>query len=189
MADLLFLNMWLRNHTTQNMLRRFETLLRQFPHSRLSQGVAHLRIGAIEPAEPPLLEQPLGEPLDVEEVLRHCREFVSDDCSYTLETHWDLWQYDGQEWRLGPERCLLHLYAPGFASEQGEHIHLDFGLDALFLPQEGQGGLTAVQSNVRSLLRLVHELEEALPVQQRLLETETGENFAERLREALQELA
>jgi hypothetical protein len=41
---------------------------------------------------------------------------------------------------------------------------------------------------VQSLLRLVHDLEEKLSVERRLLWSESGENFAEKLRESLQSL-
>jgi len=35
------------------------------------------------------------------------------------------------------------------------------------------------------LLRLVHELESSLPISKRRLETESGENFADRLQQVL----
>jgi hypothetical protein len=41
------------------------------------------------------------------------------------------------------------------------------------------------ESNIKSMLRLVHELDSALPVARRKLETESGENFAERLQQVL----
>ena len=44
------------------------------------------------------------------------------------------------------------------------------------------------QSNLKSLLRLVHDTDEALTVESRQLSTESGENFAERLQTALEEI-
>ena len=41
------------------------------------------------------------------------------------------------------------------------------------------------ESNIKSMLRLVHELDSALPVAKRKLETESGENFADRLQQVL----
>jgi hypothetical protein len=45
-----------------------------------------------------------------------------------------------------------------------------------------------VQSNIKSLLRLVHELDDILPVEKRLLSTESAVNFAERLQQVLSQL-
>jgi hypothetical protein len=42
-----------------------------------------------------------------------------------------------------------------------------------------------IQSNIKSLLKLVHDLDDALPVETRLLWSESGENFAEKLHQAL----
>jgi hypothetical protein len=41
------------------------------------------------------------------------------------------------------------------------------------------------QSNIKSLLKLVHDLDDVLSVSKRRLWTESGENFAEKLQEAL----
>jgi hypothetical protein len=48
------------------------------------------------------------------------------------------------------------------------------------------GGAKLIESNIRSVLRLVHDIENALPVEKRLLETESGGNFADRLQQVLQ---
>jgi hypothetical protein len=67
-----------------------------------------------------------------------------------------------------------------------EDLRVDFGVDAHFLPAEQiAGGKNLIASNIRSLLRLVHELDSTLPVRKRRLETESGENFADRLQHAL----
>jgi hypothetical protein len=42
-----------------------------------------------------------------------------------------------------------------------------------------------VQSNIKSLLKLVHDLDDALPVETRRLWSESGENFSEKLHQAL----
>jgi hypothetical protein len=43
------------------------------------------------------------------------------------------------------------------------------------------------ESNIKSLLKLAHDLDNALTSSRRRLWTETGENFAERLQRALEE--
>jgi len=82
----------------------------------------------------------------------------------------------GAEFDNGTERT---------ANEQ-EDLRIDFGVDSHYLPRPdltGSGRMT--ESNIRSMLRLVHELDSTLPVAKRKLETESGENFADRLQQVL----
>ena len=68
-----------------------------------------------------------------------------------------------------------------------DHLRIDFGLDSKFLPSEEiEGSLRIQQSNLRSLLHLVSEIDKALPVERRLLWSESGANFAEIVEEALE---
>jgi hypothetical protein len=54
-------------------------------------------------------------------------------------------------------------------------------MDANFLPQpELPNHLRMAQSNIRSLLKLTHDLDDALGGERRLW-SESGENFAEKL--------
>src|SRR6266849_6811684 len=72
------------------------------------------------------------------------------------------------------------------SSAKQEDLSLEFGLDAHFLPQpELPGSLRMIQSNIQSLLKLVHDLDDALPVETRQLWSESGENFSEKLHQAL----
>jgi hypothetical protein len=184
MADQLYLSYWLSGFTEQNMLRHFETLLRKFPFSRLHPR-ALLRVQAVDPSEPPLLEQLLAVPVDPERVLALAREFHHADCAYVLETAWDLWRFEG-EWKLRPAPLTLSCFGPAFPSEMGEQLLIEFGLDTQFLPQaELSSNLAPVRHNIRALLHLVEDLDASLPVAKRLLWSESGENFAERLEEAL----
>ena len=67
-----------------------------------------------------------------------------------------------------------------------EDLRIEFGVDSHYLPRPelaGSGRMT--ESNIKSMLRLVHELDLELPVAKRTLETESGENFAERLQQVL----
>ncbi len=82
----------------------------------------------------------------------------------------------------------LFCFGPEFESDAGEHLQIDFGIDTWFLPQaEAPGSARLAQSNIRSLLSLVHELDDVLAIERRRLETESGENFAERLQAALEQ--
>jgi hypothetical protein len=42
-----------------------------------------------------------------------------------------------------------------------------------------------IQSNIQSLLKLVHDLDDALPVETRRLWSESGDNFSDKLHQAL----
>ncbi len=191
MTDQLFLSIWLDRNAKPNRLRHFETLLRVFPFSQREQPQSTFSVLAVDSTEPPLLERPFNGPLDVSEILAIVSEFKGDDVAYRYESWWDLWQFDS-DWALRPSRVLLSCFGPEFdngtdrrAIEQ-EDLRLDFGLDSNYLPQlEIPGGAKLTESNIKSLLRLVHEIDSAMPVEIRRLETESGENFADRLQQSL----
>lgn len=183
MADQLYLSYWLRGFTTHNMARHFEKMLRVFPYSRLARHPATVRVLAMDYALPPVFEQPLPNPIDVEAVLTTCREFQHADSAFRVETAWDLWQFD-TDWEVKPARTALCCFGPEF--EEDEHLRIEFGIDTYFLPQPGaRDQARMVQSNVRSLLKLVHDLDDALAAERRKLWTDSGENFAEVMEEAL----
>jgi hypothetical protein len=187
MPDRLYLSLWVRGFEESTMLRHFEQMLGTFPFSRLRPGVATLKIYAIEEVEPPLLEQGYTAGTDFETALAAAGEFPHADCAYILEAWWELWQFGG-EWRLAPSRVSLCCFGPGFDNEVGDHLRIEFQSDADFLPQaEAPHSAPRAQSNLKGLLRLVRELEGALPVEKRRLWSETGENFAARLEGAVEE--
>jgi hypothetical protein len=113
------------------------------------------------------------------------RDFLHPDCACEIDTFWDLWQYDG-DWKLRPAPLTLACCGPEFETEHGDHLRIEFGLDALFLPIPGvEGSLRMGQSNLRSLLHLVSDLEEVLDIESRQVWSESGANFADVLRSAL----
>jgi len=191
-TDQLSLSIWLERGSRTNRLKHFETLLRLFPFSqRDEQGQSTLSIHAISVTEPPLLESPMNGPIDVDEVLTALVGYGGDDIAYSLESWWDLWQYEG-DWKLGPARVQIACFGPHFDNGtertlgEQEDLRIDFGIDGHYLPRPdltGSGRMT--ESNIKSMLRLVHELDSALPVAKRKLETESGENFADRLQQVL----
>lgn len=189
MADQLFLSYRLRGFTENNMLRHYEKMLRQFPFSRLNAGGAVLRVNAVSWEEPPLIEFPLPDPLDIDQALASAKEFAGSDCAVQLEAKWDLWQY-GKDWELTPTRVILSCFGPRFESEDTDHLRIDFGLDASFLPQpEFPNNAFMAQSNIRSLLHLAAELDRNLNVENKRLWSDSGENFAERLQWAIEATA
>jgi hypothetical protein len=190
-TDQLSLSIWLEPGKSDARLQCFETMLRLFPFSQRAQPQTTLSVHAIDTAEPPLLERPMNGPFDVDEVVAVLNDYEAPDIAYRLESWWDLWQYEG-DWALRPARVVLWCFGPDFDNGTGEEIlsqetlRIDFGVDAHYLPQpEIAGSARLVESNIKSLLRLVHEVENSLPVRKRTLSTESGENFADRLQRVL----
>jgi hypothetical protein len=190
-TDQLSLAIWLEPGKSDALRRHFETMLRLFPFSQREQPLTTLSIHAINTIEPPLLERPLNGPFEAEDVLAILNEYDAEDIAYRLESWWDLWQYES-DWALKPVRVVLSCFGREFDNGTGEAIReqeglrIDFGVDAHYLPQpEVPGSARLVESNIKSLLRLVHEVENSMPVRKRVLSTESGENFADRLQRLL----
>ena len=141
------------------------------------------------------MERAFLDPIEPKEVIAEANEFLHDDAAYIFETWWGLWVYD-KDWTLRPARVAIHCFGPRFSDsplgdedQQAEHLRIDFGLDSWFLPQaELPNAAWYARSNLKGLLKYVHSLDEALPVERRSLWSESGGNFAERLREAAKEL-
>lgn len=188
MADRLYLSYWIHGFNAMTMLRHYQKALATFPYSKLRRSDSALRIYVLEFTEPPLLEVPVAYPVDPATVVEAAREFQNVDGCYEFECAWDLWTFD-EEWKVAPARVAISCFGPEFANDTGEQIRIDFGLDTQFLPGEaGSEGLRMVQSNVRSLLRLVHDLDDRLEPDRRQLWSESGANFAELLESSLRSI-
>ena len=187
MADQLYLSYWITGFGEQNMLRYFEKTLRLFPFSRLNQNASTLRITPISLTEPALFEQAFAPGFTVDEIMTAAREFRHADCVYQLDTCWDLWQRE-DDWKLEASRVSLFCFGPEFERDLGENVRIDFGVDANFLPRtDVSSALTTAQSNIRSLLKFVHDLDDALGAARRQLWTESGESFSDRLQNIVAE--
>lgn len=186
MADQLYLSYWLRDFTPLSMLHQYSKVLGAFPYSKLEQSQSSLRIWAVSFREPALIEETFLMPDEGEAVVEACTAFQNADCCYELSTAWDLWHREN-EWKLGPAGVELICYGPEFEGEHGENLRISFGLEQQFLPlAESPGSMPMVQANIKSLLRLVSDLDKLLPVEKRLLWPESGGNFAERVQDLLE---
>jgi hypothetical protein len=170
------------------MLRHYGKLLETFPDSKLAQRPSVLRVYAVEFAEPSLVERPFEPGTDVDDIVAAARDFAQADCCCELETAWDLWQHE-TEWNLQPVPVRIYCLGPAFeGNETGDHLRIDFGLDSNFLPMpEVDGSLRMQQSNLRSLLHLVGDIEGALSLERRQLWSESGANFADLLKQAVRQ--
>ena len=191
-TDQLSLSIWLERHAQANRLRHFRSLLGLFPFSqRERQPQSAVRIQAVDLTEPPLLERAMNGPIDISEVQGILEDYKGDDVALEVESWWDLWQFDG-DWELKPARVSLSCFGSEFdngterPSMAQEDMRVDFGVDSHYLPDlEILGSAKMAESNIKSLLRFVHQVDTTLPVKERKLETETGENFADRLQQVL----
>jgi hypothetical protein len=185
-SDRLYLSCWLANGEQSKILSQFEELLTLFPFSKLSKHGQVVRVYAIEQAEPPLIEREFPNGAAAGAIIDSAREFLQPDCSIQLEGFWDLWQFDG-EWKLAPAAVTLCAFGPDFDNDLGDQLRIEFGLDSRFLPQpQIPQSVNMVQSNIRSLLHLVSDVERELDLERRQLWSESGVNFAEVLAQSLQ---
>lgn len=185
MADQLYLSYWIDGFTEHNMLRFYEKALRLFPVSRLNPNASTLRVTPIALTEPAVFEHAFAPGFAPQEVIAAAQAFRHPDCRYQFDTSWDLWQHE-QEWTLQPSRVSLACFGPEFENDPEENLRVDFGVDANFLPRtDVPNALTMAQSNIRSLLKFVHDVDDALGAPRRRLWTESGESFAERLQRLL----
>jgi hypothetical protein len=184
MGDRLFLTLWLRGFSTLALPVYFRKLMAAFPMSRLAPS-ARFRIVPISFAEPAQLEEDFEADKGLEELSAIVQQHLHDDCAYQVETRWDLWHWEEGDWTLKPSQVVIDLYGASFESEFGEQIRIDFGPDTLFLPEPRSDQLRPVQSNIRSLLHLAGDLEQALPLERRTLWSEGDEHLADRLRALL----
>jgi len=148
-----------------------------------------LRVYAIEYAEPPQFErdfpvfQDLGE--TIADVLAAAREFMQEDCACEIDAAWDLWQFD-RDWQLAPASVTLMCFGPEFDNEAGDHLRIEFGPDSRYLPDPDiEGSARMSQSNLKSLVHLVHEIEITLDLERRQLWSESGENPVDLILQAL----
>jgi len=186
MADRLYLSVWLRNPNPENQLFRFERLLRAFPFSKLNRAESALRILAVDFSQAPLAETMFGGVPQPETIVALAKEFHGPDSAFQVDAYWDIWRFVDGDWTLAPAPVSLFCFSREFDREEQEDFRIEFGLDSQFIPEgETAGGVRMLRSNIQSLLSLVHDVENRLPVERRLLWSESGENFAEALQRKL----
>jgi hypothetical protein len=180
MADRLFLSLWMRDSPSEAVAPRLMRLLERFPFSRLAPRMS-LTVRAVSTLEAPLFEDHF-EAGDLAGLLEAAAAWTSIDTSLEVDAAWDLLLVETGSWELRPSRVLILAFGRDFERDDDEDIRLEFGTEAPFLPiPESPESFRFVQENIRSLLRLVKDLEESLPIARRKLWSESGENFAERL--------
>jgi hypothetical protein len=186
LADRLYLSCWIRGFNQSNMLRHLETLLDLFPFSNLAARGPTLRIYALEHTEPPQLERDFPPRVDPADLISIAGEFSLEDCVVEVDAAWDLWQFD-REWKLAPAAVTLSCFGPQFDNEVGDHLRIDFGPDARYLPDPGiEGSVRLSESNLKSLVTLTRQIEGAFKLERRRVWSDSGENPAELIAQSLE---
>jgi hypothetical protein len=188
MSDRLYLSCRIKGASDLTLLRHFEKILDVFPFSKLARRGPIVRVLVLEASEPPVVEREFELGAGTPELLAVAREFFQTDCSVEIDAGWDLWQFD-TEWKLRPAPVTLACMGSRFDDADGDHMRIDFGVDALFLPDEAvEGSVRMSQSNLKSLLHLVGDIERSVPFESRQLLSESGANFAGMLAQTLARL-
>ncbi len=202
MSDHFYLSLWLKDYEEAQMLDRFRVLLETFPYSKSRPLVQSIRVYPLSWSEHPVLEEDFAEGAETGYVLDLASEFLHGDYAYESTAYWDLWVFQKNGgpagWKKVPRPVTLVCNGPDFDDGRAEsgHLEVDFGLDTPFrahqtLPDSGARASTRdyrerLQENMAGLLDFVRDVEKKLPVEKRLLWTETGENFAEMVRRSLE---
>jgi hypothetical protein len=145
-------------------------------------------------------------------------ELLHDDFAYEFQIGWSLWELENPTVNAGPSTSAAHAafaqddssyghwtrqprlvrvvgFGPLFDEatyEADGHIRIDFGSDTPFLEEDLELDSVAarhVEENVRQLVELTAAVEKASGATARILWSELGESFAERLAARLSKLA
>ena len=135
------------------MLERFGAFLTTVPFSATKPGFSYLVIRAVDSAETPVFEQDLRAlPLDAASVVELAKDYLHSDCSYEVQSNWDLWTYESlpAKWRQEPQPlemlCHGEDYDNGFWRENG-HLAVNLGFEHFFT---GHAGLLGMHPGAKS---------------------------------------
>lgn len=152
MSNQSYLGVWCKDFREDRVLERFGNFLATVPFSTTKPGFKHLIIQAVDSFESPILEQDLRSvPLDAAGIMEIAKDHLHNDCSYEVQSHWDLWVFEGQpeEWRLQAQPielfCHGEEYDDRFWQENG-HLEVNFGFEHFFT---GHAGLLGIRQTAR----------------------------------------
>ncbi len=212
MADRLYLSLWYPNFRLESLPAALNCVMAQF--ARVG-GQKHVYSAAAYPLswnEAPVYERlyvvsPQAEDNDAAfapNAIAEATEQLHDDMAYEFELRWPLWSPElplvdegvtlDPIWKQQPSAVRVVGYGPQFDDagfEQNGHVRVDFGLDSPFLLEEVALDPIAtqrVQQNIEMLLAFTLSIEKHCGISSRLLWTESGEPFAQKLIDRLQRL-
>jgi hypothetical protein len=189
MADSLYFSLWFSDFSTEEMLVRALSVMRQFPFSQGLPGITYFALHPVSWSEPTIFEQRFRPGASPEEAILIASDLLHDDYAYVFEAHWDLWTPQGPEgkWTLLPAPVRLIVRGEEFEERESEtqgEVQLDFGLDTPFLHEElrlTEEVESRVRANVQMLVDFINRIEKSGIASTRLLWSESGENLAQKL--------
>ncbi len=197
MPERLYLSLWLKEYDGERVLAALGKVLEAFPFSDAQQGVRSVSVHPLDWSEPPAMEQEFAQGTEASYAMDLALEFQHPDCAYQIVVYWDLWEFrrNGEPggWRRTPRAVEIFAYGPEFEGREEErgHLELDLGLESPFLAEEEPGDFAfdygeRVQANIQKLVDLTRGLSQSVRPQKRLLWTESGENFAEKIEQSFE---
>jgi hypothetical protein len=148
-----YLSIWCKEFVEERMLERLGAFLTTVPFSATKPGFSYLVIRAVDSAETPVFEQDLRAlPLDAASVVELAKDYLHSDCSYEVQSNWDLWTYESlsAKWRQEPQPlemlCHGEDYDNGFWRENG-HLEVNLGFEHFFT---GHAGLLGMHPGAKS---------------------------------------
>lgn len=148
MANHAYLNVWCKDFPEEIILERFGAFLQTVPFSAAKPGFTYLTVRAVDAAELPVLELDLrAAPLDAPGVVEIASEQLHSDCSYEVNSFWDLSTFDTAVGKTKTEPQALDIscrgedYSDGLWRESG-HFEVNLGFEHFFT---GHAGLLGVR--------------------------------------------
>jgi len=193
-ADPLYLSLWFPSFDEQNMMAHALAVLRQFPFSAATPGVAYLAVHPVSWNEPTILERRFPSGVSPKDAIDVASDLLHEDYAYMFDLYWDLWILDPatKQWTLAPSRVRMIVQGEDFdegAAEGTGQIEFDFGLDTPFLQEQVELNAEAedrVRANVHKLVDFTNKVEQNAHANGRLLWSDSDDNLAQKLIARLQ---
>jgi hypothetical protein len=188
MANLAYVNLWLRDFDEASRIERLERLLETVPASKTRPGFSSLVIRAVEPSLPPIAEYDLrSAPVSAAEIAAFAREHAHADAAYEVEAYRDLWVRDADtgRWNDQPQPIQISSYGleydDGIAVADSGNFQIDIGFEHYFTGHAGLLGTSGTR-----VLSSDHPAEQEFLAAMSLPENLRG--YHERTRENIQRL-
>jgi hypothetical protein len=182
MANQAYLNVWCKDFPEDRIVERFSAFLKTAPLSATRPGFTGLTIRAVDPSEPPILEQDLrAAPLDAARIAEIARDHLQGDCSFETGGYWDLAQFEAESGKSRVAPQTLEIFCRGEDYDDAlwrgsGHFEVNLGFEHFFT---GHGRLLGIR---RGSSALAESPEEA-----RFLEAMAWPDNLERYRESTRE--
>ena len=138
MANHAYLNVCCKDFPENKIIQRFGAFLQTVPFSAARPGFTSLTIRAVDPSEPPILEQDLrAVPFDAGGIVEIVEDHVHNDCSFETGGYWDMALFDTESGKPKSEPQPLEVFCRGEDYDDGlwrqnGHFEVNLGFEHLF---------------------------------------------------------